>query len=391
MKSVLQKLKTNHDSFESQGKKAGAPPGWVQYAQYLVYRKRYSVSVGDYFFNRLYDKSVSHETFFAGNHAVIHRWKNVRRKYKPEASALWCAVHGADYLVSKLLYPGLDAMDYFRYEFYNLRHAKRKTFITEGYLRRMNDRFNDERNHMDSFRILQDKAKFNTHFSEFVTRRWIKTEETSKEAFEVFCAGMDRVIAKPEDGTQGKGIFLASVSTQQERDGLFEQLRTQNYLLEEVLVQCPEIAVLNPSAVNSIRVYSVLRGEEVVITAATLRLGSGEGATDNYSAGGFAASIDTQTGIVVSRAVSQYGQSVYVHPKSKQTIIGTKIPKWEAVLDAVRRAHKMLPELRYIGWDVVVCENGTVTFLEGNTFAGVALQQHPLLEGKKPLYEKLMK
>ena len=321
---------------------------------------------------------------------MVHRWKNVIRNYKPQAGFWWRLIHRVDYTISKLLYPGLDAMDYFRYEFYNIRHNKRRTFITEGYLRKLNEQFNHERENIEQFRILQEKAQFNTYFSEIVTRRWIRTQDVSWEEFKNFCTSLDQAIAKPEDGTQGKGIFIASVKTEQEQRTLFEKLHTKKYLLEEVIVQCPEVAALNPSAVNSIRVYSVLKDDDVVITAATLRLGSGKDVTDNYSAGGFAASVDPQTGIVISRAVSQYGQGVYVHPVSGSIIIGTQIPKWKDVVRTVTHAHKKIPQLRYIGWDVVVCADGCVTFLEANTFAGVALQQHPLLEGKKQMYISLM-
>jgi hypothetical protein len=38
-----------------------------------------------------------------------------------------------------------------------------------------------------------------------------------------------------------------------------------------------------------------------------------------------------------------------------------------------------------------VCSDGRVELIEGNTFAGVALQQHPMLEGKKKLYSKFLR
>ena len=174
---------------------------------------------------------------------------------------------------------------------------------------------------MEEFRSLQDKAKFNAFFSDVVTRKWIKTEGMSRNHFEAFCQGLSRVIAKPEDGSQGKGIFIVSILHEEEKEHLFNELKTQKYLLEELIIQCDEIAKLNPCAVNSIRVYSVVKGDDVIITSATLRLGSGRSDTDNYSAGGFAASIDIKTGLIVSRAVSQYGKSTYVHPVTGQVIL----------------------------------------------------------------------
>ena len=391
MKKIFKKLKKNRNEFMECAEINNADVGVFQYIQFVFYYKKYAVSMNDYFSNKLYDKSISHKEFWAVNHRIIHKWKNVVKKYKPESSWIWRALHFCDYAVCKIFYPGIDAMDYFRYEFYNIKRSKRKTFITEGYLRRMNTIFNNEKKHMDEFRLLQDKAKFNEFFSDVVTRKWIKTKGMSRCDFETFCQGLEQVIAKPEDGSQGKGIYITSVSSEQDRETLFNELNSQNYLLEELVVQCEEIARINPRSVNSIRVNSVLTGRGVVITAATLRLGNGCSDTDNYSAGGFAASIDVDTGIVISRAVSQNAGAVYVHPFTGQKIIGAQIPQWEDVMETVKRSHQKIPNLRYIGWDVVVCNDGTVTFLEANTFSGVELQQHPLLEGKKPLYASLMR
>ncbi len=391
MKRILEKLKKNHSEFMRYAKMNNTDIGIMQYIQFAYYCKKYAVSMNDYFFNKLYDRNISHKDFWAGNHRILHKWKNVVRRYKPQSGWFWRTIHFFDYIVAKVLYPGLDAMDYFRYEFYNIRHSKRKTFITEGYLRRMNKFFNDEKNHMTEFRLLQDKARFNEFFSDVVTRKWIKTEGMERTDFDDFCQGLERIIAKPEDGSQGKGIYITSIASLDERETLFNELKGQKYLLEELVIQCDEIARINPRSVNSIRVNSVKTDNGVVITAATLRLGSGCSDTDNYSSGGFAASIDVETGIVISRAVAQNGMVVYAHPFTEQIIIGTQIPKWEKVKEAVANSHQRISNLRYIGWDVVVCANGDVTFLEANTFSGVALQQHPLLEGKKPVYSNLKK
>ncbi len=81
------------------------------------------------------------------------------------------------------------------------------------------------------------------------------------------------------------------------------------------------------------------------ITDAALRIGNGDKPIDNYSAGGLAAEINIETGLVVSR---------------------------------------------YIGWDVVVCDDGGIQLIEVNTCAGVKLQQHPGLHEKKNYYASFM-
>ena len=49
-------------------------------------------------------------------------------------------------------------------------------------------------------------------------------------------------------------------------------------------------------------------------------------------------------------------------------------------------AHERVKKIGYIGWDIVVCKDNTIAFLEANTCAGAELQQRPCLVGEKDLY-----
>ena len=167
---------------------------------------------------------------------------------------------------------------------------------------------------------------------------------------------------------------------------MYDYIKGKKVIIEEVISQCAELKDLNPSSVNTIRVYSVEKENRIFITGALLRIGNGKCITDNYSSGGLAATIDVETGIIISPAVSQNNDNVYVHPYTNKVIIGLQIPKWSEVLECVKQAHSKIPQLCYIGWDVVICEDGTVTFLEANTCSGVELQQHPLRKGVKHVY-----
>ncbi|WP_295113347.1 hypothetical protein [uncultured Methanobrevibacter sp.] len=53
--------------------------------------------------------------------------------------------HWIYYGICKILYPGIDSLDYFLYEFYNTQHSVRKTFITEGDLAKMVKTFNGDK------------------------------------------------------------------------------------------------------------------------------------------------------------------------------------------------------------------------------------------------------
>ena len=388
--SYFKKLKRVFGKFKCIGEQNNGPTGFISFCKYIRFRLNYKTSIEDYFAYKLYDRYQCRKEYFASNHTAIHKWSNVKTKFMPSASWWRFFCLRTDYIISKIRYPGLDAMDYFRYEFYNFKHAKRKTFITEGYLAKMDKQFNGGEQRRKFAELLEQKSQFNEKFSEFINRKWISSKDVSLEDFTRFCEGLNKVIVKPLDGGMGRGIYIMTISNQADILLLYDKVKDTNSIVEEVIVQHKDIAALNPSSVNTIRVYSVSYENEIYITGGTLRMGRGNVAIDNYSAGGMAAEIDVNSGVIISPAVSQNAEKYYVHPYSKATIIGLKIPMWFEIVETVKRAHSLIPELGYVGWDVVVCNDNTITFLEANTCPGVALQQHPALTGKKNIYSRFL-
>lgn len=386
----MNRLLSNYKYFVSEGEKYHKT-NMFSYMRYLFYRLYYGIGILDYYENQLWDASADHSDYFRHLHTYIHKWKQVKNNYKPEQGMLWNAIHYLDYLTCKVYCPGIDAMDYFRYEFYNIKPVKRKTFITEGGISKMNSILNGDKNAIETAQVFANKVAFNNLFSDFIQRKWIFSKDISFSQLDKFCEGLEKVIIKQVSGGGGKGIFISNVVSTEERKELFKELISKEYIVEELIEQEPVISSLNPTSVNTLRVYTVYHENEIYVTGATLRIGNGPGCTDNYSSGGLAAEIDVDTGMVISRAVSQNGESVYIHPVTGKPILGVIVPKWDEVKRVVKQAHSLVPELGYIGWDVVVCKDGNITFLEANTCAGVELQQHPGLTGKKSIYEPFVK
>ena len=143
--SCCSKVKDKYKKLKYQCSCVGKKATYFTFLHFLYYKMKYCIDVEEYTINKLFDKTVSHEYFYKKNHKSIHSWKRVKEQYCEGMGAFRILYYRIDYLISKLIYPGLDAMDYFRYEFYNIRHSKRKTFITEGALKKLNKRFNNER------------------------------------------------------------------------------------------------------------------------------------------------------------------------------------------------------------------------------------------------------
>ena len=46
-------------------------------------------------------------------------------------------------------------------------------------------------------------------------------------------------------------------------------------------------------------------------------------------------------------------------------MLGYQIPEWKEVLSVIRKAHQLIPQCRFISWDIAITENG-VELIEGN-------------------------
>ena len=98
---------------------------------------------------------------------------------------------------------------------------------------------------------------------------------------------------------------------------------------------------------------------------------------DNFSLGGIAALVDTKTGrLSESLQVSPTGRPKPMphHPDTGAAIDGAVIPEWPDVVNRVlslAAEHSYLP---YVGWDVVVTDDG-IRMLEGNANTGMHLLQ----------------
>ena len=387
---MIKKIRQIYKDFYAEKERNLPQAEKATFLRYCVFRLRYKMPESFYFQNRLYDKQVDPAECLKGTTRVIHGWDISLKRNKPDASLWWRIIHHIDFWFSRFLYPGLDARDYFMYEFYNLKHTLRKTFVTNGYLHQLDEKLNGPANSKERD-LIEDKGTFNALFPDIITRKWTVSRGLTREALGAFLNDLDEVIVKPLDGQQGLGIFKKAIHSQEDIDDLFQTIQGQEYILEEVVKQHWQLGRFNPSSVNTVRVYSVFHENQVVITGAVFRLGRTGRVTDNYSTGGMAAEIDVDLGIITSRAVNYLEEEYYVHPDTKEIILGAKIPKWDEIKETVKNAHLRISQFGYIAWDVVVTEDGQVTFLEANTCGGFELQQHPCRKGKKQLYDRFMK
>lgn len=265
---------------------------------------------------------------------------------------------------------GAGYMDYDLFEMYDLTPAQRDTYITRGRNNALIKRYND----MSYAHCVRNKGEFNARFSEYVNREWVFLSEEQKAL--AFMSRHPVFMAKPLNGTCGKGIRKIRMADYPNAQAVLEQLTGGDYLLEELIAQHPKVSAIYPDAINTVRAVTIRKDGVSHIICTYFRIGNHGNHVDNFNSGGMVAPVDENTGIVADRAIDKEKHLYAVHPQTCTPIQGFQFPDWEAAMDLVRRASAEIPQLGYMGWDIAFSEKGPV-LVEGNEFPGHDIYQLP--------------
>lgn len=281
---------------------------------------------------------------------------------------------------------GSGVNDYFQYKFYERRHNSRKNFIVHR--KRMNiiKKFNNPKDQ----EVFNTKSEFNEKYSEFIGRDWLLLQKSTFKDFKSFTDLHPRFIAKVVDGSHGKGIKLLDLNDRlKSLEEMYDELKKDNVIIEELIDQHEELAKFNPSSVNTLRVVTLLdKNDNVRVITANLRVGNGERFADNFHHNGIASLLDVGTGLVITSGIDMNLKRYYVHPYTGQQIIGFQIPYWNRVVKVCKEVARVTPSVGYVGWDVAIDKNGEIIVIEGNASADPDVSQIPDQIGKWPLYEE---
>ena len=274
---------------------------------------------------------------------------------------LWCAVKY-----------NIGYLEYQVFGFAHVRGKKRKTFMTMNYNLALIRRVNDKR-YTDLF---EDKIQFNQRFKEYIGREFLDLNHASAAEFGAFLQGKEYVFAKECGNFGGQGVERLEVRSFPDVDKLYHQLKNnKQYLVEEQVVQDERMNALCPSSVNTIRIVTLLVGQEAHVMYSLVRMGNGKKAVDNISSGGIYCAVPS-TGIITKPGFCDKTAQYYeVHPFTGTRLIGFEIPRYQEAVELVKRAALEVPQVRYVGWDVAISTKGPV-LIEGNTIPGYDMCQN---------------
>lgn len=269
---------------------------------------------------------------------------------------------------------GAGFNDYLLCEFYNLIPEQRATYVTRSVNNTLVRMLNDP----EYYKFFDYKSAFYRTFADYIGREWLDLSTATMTQLKEFVSGREAFIVKPDGGTGGKGVeklFLKDFSSVEE---LFEKLKKDKAgVIEEVIRQHPALDALNPCAVNTLRIVTIRNDTGGHIIYAHLRIGNDGRPVDNLHSGGMFAPIDLETGRIQYPAYDKERRTYEKHPLTGVTIKDLQIPLWEQAKELCLKASEVVPQMRYVGWDVAVTPERPV-LVEGNNLPGYDILQMPL-------------
>ena len=144
-------------------------------------------------------------------------------------------------------------------------------------------------------------------------------------------------------------------------------------ILEELIEQAPEMKMLHPQSVNTLRITTMRVDGKILNVYPVLRVGLGDSFVDNGGSSGLFAGINPETGIVETNFVSEFEYSLKPlekHPDTGIKSIGFQIPKWNAACDLAQEcAEKFDDDINCIAWDIALTPEGWCV-VEANSSGG---------------------
>jgi len=305
-------------------------------------------------------------------HGAFLVLKNVKRDSKkydlPVSSILYNAL---------IKYPliGFIPSNFFLYRLYENSYKDYMNFFERTI------KVGERNNHM--YYLLINKLRFKLHIRGKIKNPKLIAyfDHKSKKITNYAKPSTDKIVIKPTGGSGGMGVKVIS------SDRFIEELKkcSRDYLAEEFIEQHNLINKIFSGSVNTVRVLTLKKNEDVIVIKAMLRVGGTHTkGVDNISLGGIGIDINMESGkLGKGRPYYQYDDIEYKrHPHTKYRFYGQTLPYFKEAKELAINAHKCFPMFTLIGWDIAITETGP-TIIEGNRVPNLSgIQAHGPLKKK---------
>ena len=189
------------------------------------------------------------------------------------------------------------------------------------------------------------------------------------EAFERIISKNEVIIKPSQESGSGRGIcFLKSSQVESIKELLFNA-KESNYIAQSIVPQHPDLEIIHPGSLNTIRICTILLEDGVHVLSAVLRMGTGNSRIDNVTAGGISAAIKP-SGKLDKYAYTYYtGERLERHPQGV-LFENYKIPEYSKAIDCVKSLAQTIGNFRLVSWDICIDDKCDIVLIEANMRKG---------------------
>lgn len=286
-------------------------------------------------------------------------------------------------IILNTLTRGSGYTDYFRGDYINLTSKEKDTFVTIKSFNKIVNYLNN----LDYVIVFNDKILFNKIFNKYIKREYLDLRVTSFEEFKNFIKDKRNVFAKNPKGEGGYQVEKIKVSEFDALKLYNKLIKKEFYLVEDEIIQSRELDEINPNAVNCFRVMTLLKGDKVYVVGNALRVNQGDDGVIGSSHDLYFSF--NEEGYIDSNVIDDYGNIYEEHPLTHKKFKDVYVKDIKKAFDMCKEAALLVPEVRFIGWDIGFTDRGPV-MIEGNEYPGFGLVQHFKLKESKIGFKKVL-
>lgn len=326
------------------------------------------------------------------------RWPRKIKKVKQQINSVMAMIpdyksrRNDDALKTDMLFCyfayGFFPNEYYAFKLEKKSREERESFVSE----RQRFIYRCMMNNILKADLFADKMKTYEKFKPYYGREAISISRKRDYAkFHEFVKKHPVFVKKQVLENEGRSVALIDMKTcgKTEQEVFDELIGHGKHILEERIVQTPDMAAFNKTSVNTVRAITFYTRHGIVVPYCTLRTGKEGSFIDNGIAGGAQACIDYNTGIISTDGYDEMGGVFLVHPSSGTVFKGYQLPEWKKLQNIITDIAAQVPDFKIIGWDFAHTKDGWVV-IEGNESARIIAQQMIKDEGIKHIYEELM-
>lgn len=176
------------------------------------------------------------------------------------------------------------------------------------------------------------------------------------------------MIAKPVRGVGGHGVQVIQEEQGEivailagKRMPLDQMEIHERMILEELVIQHPNMAEVYADSVNTLRIQTLLTKDgEAIVLGCLARFGRNRARVDNLGSGGIGLGVHASSGRLFPEGWD-YAEIRYDrHPETGVVFDGFRIPRWDELIALVKRAQEHFPFYRLLGFDIAITLEGPV-------------------------------